>query len=84
MLCGHATQCEQFETPLESMTQTDSLKNRSLLIYQRHEAAFARHMEDIQFHIDVSSNWKQGGDFGVAWPCHHSTPKLKSWRATKN
>lgn len=55
MLCGHAMPCEQFEKPIESMTQTDSL-NRSLLIYQRHEAAFARHMEDIQFHLDVSYN----------------------------
>lgn len=58
--CYVVTQCnrhtmQQFETPLESMTQTDSL-NRSLLRYQRHEAAFARHMEDIQFHTDVGSN----------------------------
>lgn len=41
----------------------------SALIYQRHKIVFACHMEDIQFQTTVSSVWKEGGEFRVAWPC---------------
>lgn len=39
----------------------------TVLRYQRHQAVFACHMEDIRFHKTVS---KEVGEFLVGWPCH--------------
>ncbi len=41
------------------------------LIYQRHEIAFAFHPKDIQFQTTVGCVRGEGGEFRVAWSCHH-------------
>ena len=41
------------------------------LTYQRHEGAFACHMEDIPFQTAAGPVWEEGGQFRVARPCHH-------------